>query len=73
MGNEGQVIGRGGLEWDILEASFQFQHTDTLIPPELCPVLPHAIELVLILGCPFVDQDGVLAYLVRLPELNAWH
>ena len=41
--------------------------------PSYAPVLPHVIELVLILGHPFVDRDNVLAYPVRLPGLNARH
>ena len=71
MGNEGQVVRRGALKQDFVEASFQIRHTDLLSLPELCPVLPHVIELVLILGRPFINLDGVLAYLVGLPRLNA--
>ena len=73
VGNKGQVIRRGGFEWDIVEASFQVQHADPLSPPELHLVLPCVIELELILGHPFVDWDNVLAYPVRLPGLNTWN
>ena len=70
MGNEGRVIGKSGLKPDIVEASFQVQYNDPLSPPELCPVPPCVVELVLILSYLFVNQDIVLAYLVRLPGLN---
>ena len=71
VGNKVRVIRRDGLEWGIVEASFQVQHPDSLSSPELCPVLLHVVELVLILGHPLVDPDNVLTYLVRLPRLNA--
>ena len=53
-----------------MEASLQVQHADPLSLPELCPVLPCVIGLELVLSCPFIDQDDVLAHLVRLPRLN---
>ena len=55
VGNKGQVIKRGTLKWDILEASLQVQHVDLLSPPELRLVLSCAIELVLVLGHPFIN------------------
>ena len=73
MGNEGRAIGKGSLIWDIVEASYQVHNTDPLSPPDLRLVIPHAVELVLILGHPFIDQDSVLTYPVRLPGLNIWH
>ena len=73
VGNKGQVIGRGGLEWDVVEASFQVQHNDPLSPHKLHLVQPYVVELVLILSNLFVDQDNVLAYSVRLPGLNTQH
>ena len=48
-----------------MEAGFQVQHADPLSLPELCPVPPHIVELVLILSHPFVDWDNVLAYLSK--------
>ena len=72
MSYEGQVVGRGGLKWDIVEAGFQVQHTNPLCPPKLHLVPPHIIELVLVLGRPFIDWDNILTHLVGLPGLDAW-
>ena len=71
VGNEGRIIRRGALKQDIVEASLQVQHAEPLSPPELRPVPPHIIELVLVLGHPFIEWDNVLAYPVGLPRLNA--
>ena len=73
VGNKGQVIKRGTLKWDIVEASLQVQHADPLSPPKLHPVLPHVIELVLVFSHLFIDWDNVLAYPVGLSRLNAWY
>ena len=73
VGNKGQVVGRGALKWYVVEASLQVQHADPLSPPELHPLPPHLIELVMALGHPFVNWDNVLAHLVGLPRLNAWY
>ena len=70
VGNKVRVIGRSGLKQDVVEANFQVQHTDPLSLPELHTVLPHVVELVLILGHLFVDQDSGFGYPVRLPGLN---
>ena len=71
VGNKGRVIQGGALEWDVVEASLQVKHADPLSPPKLGLVLPHVVELVLVLGHQFIDQDDVLTYPVRLPRLNA--
>ena len=55
-----------------MQAGFQVQHTIPLHPPELCPVPPRIIELVLVLSHPFVDWDNVLTNLVGLPGLDTW-
>ena len=73
VGNKGRVIGRGTLEWGVVEASLQVQYADPLSLPKLCLILPHAIELALVLGHPFIDQNNVLAHLVGLPGLNDWY
>ena len=70
VGNEVQVIRKNARKWDIVEASLQVQHVDPLSPPKLYPVLLYIIELVLVLGHPFIDQDYTLANPVRLPGLN---
>ena len=54
VGDEGRVIRRGTLKWDIVEASLQVQHADPLSPPKLHLVPPPVNELVLILGHPFI-------------------
>ena len=56
-----------------VEASLQVQHADPLSLPKLHPVLHRIIELVLVLSCPFVDQDKFLAHPVGLTRLNAWY
>ena len=71
MSDEDQVIGGGGLERDVVEAGFQFQHANPLCLSELGPVPPHIVELILILGRLFVDRDNVLTYSVGLPRLDA--
>ena len=71
MSDEGRVIGGGGLERDVVEASFQIQHANPLHPSKLGLVPPCIIELILILGCPFVNRDNVLTYTVGLPRLDA--
>ena len=73
VGNKGRVIKRGAFKQDIVEACLQVQHANPLSPPKLHPVLSHIIELVLILGHPFVDWDCVLAHPVGLPRLDAWY
>ena len=73
MGNKGQVIKRGSLKRDSVEAGFQVQHTYPLSPPELPLVPPHVVELVLVLSHPFVNQDNVLTHPIRLPGLYAWY
>ena len=55
-----------------MESSLQVRHADTLSLPKLCLVLCCIVELVLVLGHLFINQDNVLAYLVGLPRLNAW-
>ena len=45
------------------------QHADTLSPPELCPVTPYIIELVLVISCLLVDQENALADPVGLARL----
>ena len=72
MSEEGRVIGGGGLERDVVEASFQVQHANSLCLPELGLVPPRIVELILILGRPFVDRDNVLTHMVGLPGLDAW-
>ena len=39
--------------------------------PSWALVPPHIVELILILGRPFVDWDNVLTHLVGLPRLDA--
>ena len=73
VGTEGQVIRRGALALDIVEASLQVQYGDSLSLLELRLVLPHVIELVLVLGYPFIDQDNVLKHPVGLSKPNAWY
>ena len=73
VGNKGRVVRRSTLEWDIVEASLQIYHADPLSLPKLNAVPPHVIELVLVLGCHFIDWYDVLAYPVKLPGLNAWY
>ena len=70
MSDEGRVVGGGGLEWDVVEAGFQVQHAYPLCPSKLGPVPPRIVELILILGRPFVNRDNVLAYTVGLPRLD---
>ena len=72
MSDEGRLVGGGGLEWDVVEAGFQIQHANPLRPSKLGPVPPHIIELILILGYPFVNWDNVLTYMVGLSGLDAW-
>ena len=72
MSDEGQVIGGGGLERDVVEAGFQIQHANPLRPSKLGPVPPRIIELILILSRPFVNRDNVLTYTVGLPGLDTW-
>ena len=72
MSDEGRVIGGGGLKWDVVEAGFQVQHANPLCPPELGPVPPHIVKLILVLGHPFVDRDNILTHSVGLPGLDAW-
>ena len=57
------------LKWDVVETSLQVQHAYPLSLPQLSPVLPYAIELVLALDYLFVDQDDILADLVGLVGL----
>ena len=45
-----------------MEASLKVQHVDPLSLPMLCPILPHVIKLVLVLGHSFVDRNYVLAH-----------
>ena len=71
MSDKGRVVGRGGLEQDVVEAGFQVQHTNPLCPYELGPVPPRIVVLILILGHPFVDRDDVLIHMVGLPGLDA--
>ena len=71
MSDEGRVIGGGGLKRDVVEAGFQIQHANPLRPSKLGPVPPRIIELILILGHPFVNRDNVLTYTVGLPRLDA--
>ena len=71
MSDEGRVVGGGGLEQDVVEAGFQIQHANPLRPSKLGPVPTHIIELILILGRLFVNQDNVLTYTVGLPGLDA--
>ena len=73
VGTEGQVIRRGALALDIVEASLQVQYGDSLSLLELRLVLPHVIELKLALIHLFIDQDYILAHPVRLPRLSAWY
>ena len=73
MGNEGRVVRRDALKWDTVEASLQVQHANPLSLPELQPVPPHVIALIVVLGHTFMDWDNVLAYPVGLPGLNAWY
>ena len=70
MSDEGRVIGGGGFERDVVEASFQVQHANPLRPSKLGPVPPGIIELILILGRPFIYRDDVLTYSVGLPGLD---
>ena len=49
VGNEGRDIRRGTVGQDIVEASLQVQHGDPLSLPKLCVVLPHVIELELVI------------------------
>ena len=71
VGNEGQVVRRSPLKQDIVEARFQVQHADPVSLHKLCLVPSHVIELVLVLGYPFIDWDYILAYPVKLLRLNA--
>ena len=71
MSDEGRVIGGGGFERDVVEAGFQVQHANPLCLSKLGPVPPRIVELILILGHPFVNWDNVLAYTVGLPGLDA--
>ena len=71
MSDEGQVIGGGGLERDVVEAGFQIQHANPLCPSKLGPVPPCIVELILMLGYPFVNWNNVLTYTVGLPRLDA--
>ena len=59
------------LERDVVEAGFQIQHTNPLRPSKLGPIPPRIIELILILGHPFINRENVLAYTVGLPGLDA--
>ena len=70
MSDKGRVVGGGGLEQDVVEAGFQVQHANPLRPSKLGLVPPHIIELILILGHLFVDQDNILTYPVGLPGLD---
>ena len=70
MSDKGRVIGGGGLERDVVEAGFQIQHVNPLRPFKLGPVPPRIVELILILGHPFVNRDDVLKYTVGLPGLD---
>ena len=72
MSDKGRVIGRSGLERDIVEAGFQVQHANPLYLPELSPVPPRIIELILILGHLLVDWDNIPTHSVGLPGLDAW-
>ena len=60
------------FEWSIVEASLLVQQADPISPPELCLVPPCVIELELVLGNPFVDQDSILADLLGLATLDFW-
>ena len=71
VGNKGQVIRGGAFKWNVVEACLLVQHADPLSPPEMCLVLSHVIELVLVLSCPFIDQDDVLTHPVGLLRLDA--
>ena len=71
VGNEGQVIRKSALKWDIVGASLQVQHADPLSPPELCPAPIRVVELVLVFNHPFIDWDNVLAHPAGLPGLNS--
>ena len=70
VGNKGQVIERGSLKWDVVEAGFQVQHTIPFGLPKLHLVSPHIVELLLVLGHLFFDWDNILAHLVGLPRLD---
>ena len=54
-----------------MEAGFQVQHANPLCLPELHPVPPCIVEVILILGHPFIDWDNILTHLVGLPRLDA--
>ena len=54
-----------------MEASPKILHADPLSPPKLYLVLPHVIELVLVIGHQFTDQDNVLADTLGLAKLDA--
>ena len=71
MSDEGRVVGGGGFERDVVEARFQVQHAYPLCPSKLGSVPPRIIELILILGRPFIYRDDVLTYSVGLPGLDA--
>ena len=73
VGKKGKVIRRGALKWDIMETSLEVQYADPLSPPKVRPVPPYVIELVLVLGYPFIDQDYALAHPVGLLGLNTWY
>ena len=72
LGKEYQVIQGGALKWVVAAVSLSSQHADPLSPPELHPVPPHVIELVLVQGCLFIDQDSFLADTVGLPRWDTW-
>ena len=57
-----------GMLWKL---AFKVQHANPLCPHKLHPVPPCMIELVLVLGHPFVDWDDILTHSVGLPRLDA--
>ena len=71
MSDKGRVVGGGGFEWDVVEAGFQIQHANPLCLSKLGMVPPRIVELILILGRPFVNRDNVLTYTVGLPGLDS--
>ena len=52
----------------LVEAGFQVQHANPLCPPKLHPVPPCIVELVLVLGHPFIDQGQYSGTLGRAAQ-----
>ena len=71
VSDKSQVVGGGGFEQDVVEAGFQVQHANSLRLSQLGTVPPCIVELILILGRPFINRDDVLTYSVGLPRLDA--